>query len=195
RLHELGYTEGQNVTIERQYANGSSDRLGLLAAELVKRKPDIIIALSTTAARPAGQATSTIPIVAINMADPLADQLVETLARPGRNVTGTTFLGPEVVAKRLQLLQEVVPGLSRVAALLHPNAYSDRTMEGLRDELGAAARTLGLQLQVLSATDPAGIASAFAAMTTEHAQALIVMPSPMLFAEYRRIVSNAQNNR
>ena len=123
-LHELGYTEGQNLAIERRYADGSSDRLRELAAELVRRKPDIIVAFSTTAARPAKQATGAIPIVAVAMADPVADELIASLARPGGNVTGTTFLGPELVAKRLQLLREVVPGLSRVAALWHPNAYS-----------------------------------------------------------------------
>ena len=131
RLHELGYTEGQNLAVERQFADGSSDRLRELAAELVRSKPDIIIAFSTTAALPAKQATSTIPIVAVAMADPVADELVASLARPGGNVTGTTFLGPELVAKRLQLLREVVPGLSRVAALWHPNAYSERTMAGM----------------------------------------------------------------
>src|SRR5204862_3457544 len=90
------------------------------------------------AARPAKQATATslIPIVAIAMADPVDDGLVASLARPGGNVTGTTFLGPELVAKRLQLLREVVPGLSRVAALWHPNAYGDRTMAGVLNEVG-----------------------------------------------------------
>ena len=154
RLHELGYTEGQSLTIERQYANGSSDRVRELAAELVRRKPDIIVAFSTTAARPAKQATDTIPIVAVAMADPVADELVASLARPGGNVTGTTFLGPELVSKRLQLLREVVPGLSRVAALWHPDAYSKRTMAGVRNEIEVAARTLGLQLQLVPAGWP-----------------------------------------
>ncbi len=189
RLHEIGYTEGQNLTIERHFANGSSDRLRELAAELVRRKPDLVVAFSTTAARPAKQATGTIPIVAVNMADPVADELVASLARPGGNVTGTTFLGPELVAKRLQLLREVIPGLSRVAALWHPNAYSERTMAGVRNEIEVAARTLGLQLQLVPAVSPDDLVNAFAAMSRERAQALIVMPSPMLFAEYRRIVS------
>jgi putative ABC transport system substrate-binding protein len=109
-LHELGYADGQNLVIERQFAEGSPDRLPELAAQLASRKPDIIVALSTTAARPAAQATGTIPIVAVAMADPIADGLVTSLARPGGNVTGTTFLGPELVGKRLQLLREVVPG-------------------------------------------------------------------------------------
>ena len=194
-LHELGYAEGQNVAIERQYAAGSSDRLRELAAELVRRKPDIIVAFSTTAARPAKQATDTIPIVAVGMADPVADELVVSLARPGGNVTGTSFLGPELVAKRLQLLREVVPGLSRVAALWHPHAYSERTMAGVLNEIEVAARTLGLRLQLVPAVGPDDLVSAFAAMAREHADALIVMPSPMLFSEYGRIVSIAANSR
>jgi len=194
-LHELGYAEGQNVAIERQYAAGSSDRLRELAAELVRRKPDIIVAFSTTAARLAKQATDTIPIVAVGMADPVADELVASLARPGGNVTGTSFLGPELVAKRLQLLREVVPGLSRVAALWHPHAYSERTMAGVLNEIEVAARTLGLRLQLVPAVGPDDLVSAFATMAREHADALIVMPSPMLFSEYGRIVSIAANSR
>jgi putative ABC transport system substrate-binding protein len=129
------------------------------------------------------------------MADPVADELVASLARPGGNVTGTTFLGPELVAKRLQLLREVVPGLSRVAALWHPHAYSERTMAGVLNEIEVAARTLGLRLQLVPAVGPDDLVSAFAAMAREHADALIVMPSPMLFSEYGRIVSIAANSR
>lgn len=194
-LQEFGYKEGQNLTVEREYANGNSDRLRELAYEMIKRKPDLIVALSTTAARPAKQATSTIPIVAIGMADPVADELVASLARPGGNVTGTTFLGPELVARRLQLLQEVVPGLTRVAALWHPNAYSERTMAGVRNEIEIAARTLGLRLQLVAASRPDDFASAFAAIAGERAEALIVMPSPMLFGEYKRIASMAADSR
>jgi putative tryptophan/tyrosine transport system substrate-binding protein len=195
RLHGLGYTEGQNLAIERQYADGRSNRLPELAAELVRRKPDIIVAFSTTAALPAKQTTGTIPIVAVGMADPVADGLIASLARPGGNVTGTTFLGPEVAAKRLQLLREVVPGLSRVAVLWHPNAYGERTMAGLMNEMEVAARTFGLQLQLVPASGPEDVVSAFAAMARESAGALIVMPSPTLFGEYKRIVSLAANGR
>jgi len=123
------------------------------------------------------------------MADPVADGLVASLARPGGNVTGTTFLGPDLVGKRLQLLREIVPGLSRVAALWHPHAYSERTMSGVLKEVESAAATLGLQLQLVPADSPDDIVGAFTAMTTEHAEALIVFPSPMLFSEYGRIVS------
>jgi putative ABC transport system substrate-binding protein len=194
-LQELGYTEGQNLAVEREYANGSSNRLGELAAELVRRKPEIIVAFSTTAARPARQATNTIPIVAVGMADPVADELVASLARPGGNVTGTTFLGPELVGRRLQLLREVVPDLTRVAALWHPTAYSERTMSGVRNEIELAARTLGLQLQLVPAVRPDDFAGAFAAMLGARAEALILMPSPMLFSEYKRIAGIAAESR
>jgi putative ABC transport system substrate-binding protein len=194
-LRELGYTQGQNISIERCFGEWNADRLRALAEALVGRKVDVIVALSTPAARAARQATSTIPIVAIGMADPVADGLVASLARPGGNVTGTTFIGPELVAKRLQLLREVVPGLSRVAALWHPGAYSESTTAGLLNEIESAARTLGLQLQLVPAAMPDDFIGAFAAMTKERADALIVLPSPMLFGEYGRIVRLAMDNR
>src|SRR5580693_5007350 len=130
-LRALGYTEGQNIAIEREFGDWDADRLRRLATELVERRVDAIVANSTPAARAAKQATTTIPIVAIAMADPVEDDLVASLARPGGNVTGTTFLGPELVTKRLQLLSEVAPQHSRVAVLWHPHAYSDRTMAGM----------------------------------------------------------------
>jgi putative ABC transport system substrate-binding protein len=194
-LRELGYTEGQNVTIQQEYAEGNTDRLGGLANKLIAAKVDVIVAFSTTAARAAKQATSTIPIVAIAMADPVADGLVASLARPGGNVTGTTFLGPELVAKRLQLLREVVPGLSRVAVLWHPQAYSERTMAGVVNGIEVAARTLGLQLQLVPAANADDFAGAFAAMSRERAEGLFVFPSPILFGEYRRIAGLAAETR
>jgi putative tryptophan/tyrosine transport system substrate-binding protein len=193
-LRELGYTEGQNVIIEREFGGGSADRLRELAAEMVRRQVDVIVALSTTAARPAKQATSVIPIVAIGMADPVDDELVVSLAQPGGNVTGTSFLGPELVTKRLQF-SEVVPQHSRVAVLWHPHAYGDRTMDGMLREAEHAAQTLGMQLQFIPAGSPEDITGAFAVMTNEGADALSVFPSPMLFAEYSRIVSMAADKR
>jgi putative tryptophan/tyrosine transport system substrate-binding protein len=194
-LHDLGYFEGQNVAIERREAEWKSDRLQGLAAELVGHKVDIIVAWSTPAARAAKRATITIPIVAAVMADPVEDELVTSLARPGGNITGTTFLGPELIAKRLQLLREVVPGLSRVAALWHPSAYGERTMAGVLREIEGAARTLGMQLQLAPASSPDDFASAFSAMTKERAEAFIVLPSPMLFGEHKRIVDFAAESR
>ena len=194
-LRELSYTEGQNIVIERRFGESNPDRLRKLADELVELKVDVIVALSTTAARPAKQATSLIPIVAIGMADPVEDELVASLARPGGNVTGTTFLGPELVARRLQLLGEVVPQLVRVAVLWHPRAYGDRTMAGMLTEIERAAQTLGMKLQLVPAADPEDIAGAFSAMIRERAAALSVFPSPMLFAEYSRITSLAADNQ
>src|SRR6478752_1539014 len=192
-LSDLGYTDGQNITFERRYGESNPDRLRLAAAELVERQVDVIVAQSTTAARSAKQATSLIPIVAIGMADPVEDELVASLARPDGNVTGTTFLGPELVAKRLQLLSEAVPQLSRIAVLWHPRAYSDRTMAGMLKVIESAAQTLGTQLQLVPAASPNEIVDAFPAMIKERAAALTVFPSPMLYAEYPRIVKMASD--
>jgi ABC-type uncharacterized transport system substrate-binding protein len=194
-LRELGYTEGQNITIERVFAESNADRLREIAVELVQRQVDVIVAQSTTAARPVKQATSVIPIVAFGMADPVEDELVASLGRPGGNVTGTTFLGPELVAKRLQLLSEVVPQHSRVAVLWHPRAYGDRTMAGMLKEAERAAQTLGMQLQFVPAANPDDIASAFSVITRERADALSVFPSPILFALYGRIAGMAADRK
>jgi putative tryptophan/tyrosine transport system substrate-binding protein len=194
-LRELGYTEGQNIAIESRFGESNADRLREVAAELVKRQVDIIVALSTTAARPVKQATTVIPIVVVGMADPVEDELVASLARPGGNVTGTTFLGPELVAKRLQLLSEVVPQHSRVAVLWHPRAYGDRTMAGMLKEAEHAAEILGMQLQFVPAASPDDIAGAFSIMTRERADALSVFPSPILFAEYGRIANIAADKK
>jgi putative ABC transport system substrate-binding protein len=128
------------------------------------------------------------------MADPIGDELVASLARPGGNLTGTTFLGPELIAKRLGLLKEALPGLSRVAVLWHPGAYGERTMEGILKEIEAAGLATGVQLQLVQVHGPNDFESAFSVMTRGHADALIVMPSPMLFTEHRRIVALAAKN-
>jgi ABC-type uncharacterized transport system substrate-binding protein len=194
-LRELGYVDGQNITIERKLSEADADRLREAAAELVKHNVDVIFALSTTAARAAKQVTDVIPIVAFAMADPVDDGLVASLARPGGNVTGTTFLGPELVTKRLELLSEVVPQHSRVAALWHPRAYSGRTMDAMVKEAEHAAQTLGMQLEFVPANSPEEITGTLSTMTRDRADALCVFPSPMLFAEYPRIVSIVAEKR
>jgi putative ABC transport system substrate-binding protein len=194
-LHELGYTDGQNVAIERKFAEWDADKLRAMATELVERQVDVIVASSSPAARAAKHATTTIPIVAIAMADPVEDELVASLARPGGNVTGTTFLGPELVSKRLQLLREIIPGLSRVAVLWHPRAYGERTMAGMLKEIESAAQTLGTKLQLVPAAGPDDLTDAFSAMTKERADGLVVFPSPMLFGQYARIATLAADNR
>jgi putative ABC transport system substrate-binding protein len=194
-LRELGYTEGVNITIERLYGNWNAERFKEIAADLVQRKVDVILVVSTTPARAAKQATSTIPIVVAGMADPVGDELVASLSRPGGNITGTTFLGPELIAKRLGLLKDAIPGVSRVAALWHPTAYGKRTIDGMVTETEAAARSLGLQLQMVPALVPDDIDGAFVAMTQAQANAVIVLPSPMLYGEHKRIVALAAKNR
>ena len=136
-LHELGYVEGQNIAIERRYGDSIAEKLPDLAAELVKLKVDIIVAWSTPAAIAAKQATNTIPIVAAVMADPVGDGLVASLARPGGNITGTTFVGPELVSKRLQLLKEIIPRtLASGCPLASPcvqRAHDGKHVEGDRN--------------------------------------------------------------
>ena len=194
-LKDLGYIEGQNIGIERRYGESKLERLPALAADLVRLKVDVIVAFSTPPARAAKQATKTIPIVAAGMADPIGDELVASLARPGGNVTGNTFLGPELIAKRMGLLKETLPGLSRVAALLHSHAYGERTMKDIVTETETSARALGMRLQIVQAAGPNDIAGAMSAATGERAEALIVLPSPMLFAEHKRIVRIATESR
>jgi len=193
-LRELGYAEGQNIAFERKFADGDANKLNRLAQELVDRRVDAIVVLATPAARAAKLATSAIPIVAIGMADPVEDELASSLARPGGNVTGTTFLGPELVSKRLQLLKEIVPRLSRVVVLWHPRAYGERTMSGMLKEIESGAQSLGAKLQLVPAASPDELNSAFTTMTAEQADGLIVFPSPMLFSQYSRIVSFAAKN-
>src|SRR5205814_2500755 len=195
RLRELGYRDGQNVVIERVYGEWRQERFSALAAELVDRKVDVIVVISTSPAGAARDATAIIPIVVEGMADPVEDGLVANLARPGGNITGNTFLGPELIAKRFGLLKDIVPRLSRVAALLHPNAYGARTMARVVKDAEEAARSLGLQLQLVAAREPGEIEDAFAAMTREHADALIQLPSPMLYREHNRIAELAQKHR
>jgi putative ABC transport system substrate-binding protein len=194
-LRELGYTEGQNIAIEREFGEANADRLRELATELVKLRVNVIVALGTPAARLAKQATSVIPIVGIAMADPVEDELVASLARPGGNVTGTTFLGPELVTKRLQLLAQVVPRHSRVAVLWDPHAYSERTMAGMVKEAEHAAQTLAMQLQFVPVTSPGEIMDAFSTITRERTDALCMFPGPMLFVEWGRIASMAADKR
>ncbi len=184
-LRELGYKEGENLAIEFRFADWELNRLPDLAAELVALKVDVIVAGATPAARAAKQATST----------PVGDELVMNLGSPGGNVTGNTFLGPELVAKRLQLFKDAVPGFSRLAAIWHPGAYGERTMRGFLNETEATARKLGIELQLVQALYAADLENAFSAMTKWNADALIVLPSTMLFAEHRRIVELAAKAR
>ena len=194
-LRERGYVEGRNILIEYRAADGKIERFPGLATELARLKVDLILAPNTPAARAVQQATTTIPIVVPVMGDPVGDGLVASLARPGGNITGLTYLGPELVPKRLELLKQALPKVSRVAALWHPGAFGEGTTRNMVKATEAAARTLGVQLQLVEVRGPADLDRAFSTMIRERADAFIVFPSGMLFAERRRIEDLAAKHR
>jgi len=194
-LRDLGYVDGQNIEIEYRSAEGKLERLPALAAELVSLKVNVLVTLATPGALAARQATNTVPVVVASMADPARDGLVASLARPGGNITGSTFLGPELIPKRLALLKEIVPGASRVAVLWHPGVYSERTMGDMVKQTETAAQRLALRLQFVGAAGASDFDRGFAAMSSDRADALLVFPSPMLYLEHRRIVDLAAKHR
>ncbi len=191
-LRGLGYVEGQNIVLEERWAEGRFDRLPSLAAELVRLNVDIIVTASTPAVQAAQQATRTIPIVMTLVADPVESGIVGSLARPGGNVTGLSLMHPEVSGKRLALLKEVIPKLSRVAVFSSSSTASYRVV--LR-ETEAAARALGMQLQVVEVRGPADLDGAFSAITRDRVGALVVLPDPMFRNQQRRVLDLAAKNR
>jgi putative ABC transport system substrate-binding protein len=170
-LRELGYVEGQNISVEYRFAEGKEERYAILAAELVNLGVDVIVTFGTQATVAAKQATSTIPILVGNAGELVGEGLVASLARPGGNVTGFTSVDPDLSAKRLQLLREILPKVSRVAVLYHGGPGGDQ--EELR-ETQTAAKTLGVQIQPLQVLEPDQFQRAYTAMTKERAQALII---------------------
>jgi putative ABC transport system substrate-binding protein len=194
-LRDHGYAEGQNILIEYRFANGNVERLPSLATELVRLKVDLIVAAATPAGRAARAASATIPIIAMAMGDPVGDGLVASLARPGGNVTGTTFMGPALVPKHLALLKEALPRATRIAILWQPSAFAERTMRDTLKEAEAAARTLRIQLRFAEMRQPDELNGAFSAIIREHPDALLVFPSTMLFNERARIVALAAKHR
>ena len=179
-LKDAGFIEGENVAIEYRSADDQTDRLPALAAELVQRRVAVIAAIGgIPSALAAKAATTTIPIVCLVGIDPVRLGLVASLARPGGNLTGINILSTELAAKRLELLRALVPGATRIAVLVDPTnaAGTDST---LRD-VGAAARALGLQIQVLNASTSLELDAAFAALVSERSDALLVGSTPFLF--------------
>src|SRR5262249_34111197 len=183
-MRELGHVEGQNILVEGRWDGGHTERLPALAAELVRLNVDVIVAGTAPAPEAAQRATSTIPIVMGTHVDPVGSGLVASLAKPEKNVTGVSTLGPELVGRRLQLLKEVVPGISRVAVLSNP---TDTAQALLLKEAQVAAPSLKVRLQILEARAPRDFANAFSAMTKERAGAVIVLTSSMFYAERARI--------
>jgi ABC-type uncharacterized transport system substrate-binding protein len=192
---ELGYVEGQNIVFEQRGTNGTIEELPAVASELVGLKVDVIFAMATPAGRAAQRATSTIPIVVGSMGDPVQDGLVASLSHPGGNLTGTTFLGPELVPKRLALLKELLPAVSKIAVLWHPGAFSEQTTSGMLKQVSDMAGGLGLRLQLIEVRSSEEFERAFANMAKERVDALFPLPSPMLYQERKRLVDLAAQYR
>jgi putative ABC transport system substrate-binding protein len=194
QLRDLGYVEGRNLLIEYRDAKGTPGRFRALAAELVALNVDVIVAGGgTLGAQAAKDATGTIPIVFPLVGDPVADGLVNSLARPGGHLTGSSLL-LQTVDKLLELLQQAVPGISRVALLFKPDASPHGTKDYL-DAAERAARTLGLRLQVVEARHPDDFDRAFSEMMRAHAEALVVLVTPVFATASRRLADLAIKTR
>jgi len=194
-LRDFGYVEGRNLAIEYRDAEGRPERLSALAAELVALKVDVIFAPGTPHALAAKQATTTVPIVFTGVTDPVTDGLVTSLARPGGNVTGLSFLALELVGKRVELLKQAVPGVTRVAILRQPGGQGERTETDILKAAEVAARALGVRLQFVEARGPSDFGRAFSDMIRARAGALTGLGGSMFFNERRRLVDLAAKNR
>jgi putative ABC transport system substrate-binding protein len=189
-LRDLGYVEGQNIAIE--YRSGSSDRLSTLAAELVLLKVDIIFTAGGEAGRAAKKATSAIPIIFVGSVDPVATGMVDSLAQPGGNITGFSTGAPGLYGKRLEIIKETLPRLSRVGVLLNPtNPNADVALKEIR----SAGQDLGVQVQSLEVRSPNDIDSAFEAATKAQAGALVVAQQSPITTNPKRIVELAAKRR
>ena len=192
RLRTLGYVEGQNLTIERRWAEPREHGLLALAAELVQLRVDCLVAITWAAVEAAKHATTTIPIVMIINSDPVEGGLVASLAQPGGNITGFSPMTPELAGKRLELLQEVVPRLTHVGVLWEP-AVPAKALEFSKTQV--AAHALGVYVHSLEVRGPDDFKTAFAAATREHADALLTLGSPMTVVNRTRILDFAARTR
>jgi len=190
-LRQLGYFEGQNIILERRFANGKTDRLPEFAADLTRLKVDLIVVTGTTETRAAKQATATIPIVMVTAPDPIQSGLVTTLSRPGGNVTGLSVLAPELTGKRIELLKETVHA-SRIALL---SWGTDSSGESIKQEAQNAAKALKVKLTTVVVRDPDGLADAFSTMKREQSQAVVVPLRLPFFNARVRIVDLAGKSR
>jgi putative tryptophan/tyrosine transport system substrate-binding protein len=191
-LRELGYVEGRNMRIEYRSADGRSERFPDLAAELVRLKVDVILTRGTPAVMAAKNATGTIPVVMAASGDPVLSGIVSSLARPGGNVTGLSAVVVEVSGKRLELIREVAPGVSRVAALFNMSNPNDALQW---KEIETAAPSLRVQLQLLDVRKPSDFAGAFDAAVKGRAGALVVGLDALTWANHRPIVDLAAKHR
>jgi putative ABC transport system substrate-binding protein len=193
RLRELGYVEGKNLVVERRYADGKTERLPELAAELVRLNPDVIATRAVPASQAAKAATSTIPIVMATGIDPVREGIVASYAKPGGNVTGMMFgAGTAIITQRLQLLKEVVPSLSRLAFV--PGIPGPAADNWLKD-FGEVAPPLGVKVQAVWVKEPSNWNDAFAEMVGGQAQAVYTVESPTYIANAKHIADLAIKHR
>jgi putative tryptophan/tyrosine transport system substrate-binding protein len=191
-LRELGYIEGKNLIIEWQSAEGHFDRLPELTGELIRHKVDVIVSAGPAATRALKDATALIPIVIANEADPVGTGFVASLARPGGNITGLATLAPELSGKRLELLKEIVTNLSRLA-IIGTKDYASNAQSLKETEAGA--ETLKLKLQYLDVQKPKDIETAFRAASSGHADAVLMLLSPVLNSERPQVAALAIKHR
>jgi putative tryptophan/tyrosine transport system substrate-binding protein len=192
RLYELGYVQGKNITIEYRYAEGKSERTPLLAAELVRSNVDVIVTGGSPATRAAKNVTSTIPIIMALDDDPVANGFIESLARPGGNITGLSTLAPEIIGKQLEVLKEIIPRLSHVAVIGTSNRPG--TAQTVK-EVERAAGSLGIQPRFLDVVAIQNIETAFREAIRERSDAILVLGSPVLNSERKQIVELAVKHR
>jgi len=191
-LRELGYVEGRNINLDVRYAEGRTENYPALAAELVNRKVDVLVAASTPGAVAAKNATSTIPIVMLAVGEPVQVKLVESLAHPGGNVTGLSLIAPELAAKRLDLLKQAVPTLSRVTVLWNS---ANQGMQARFNETQAAAQSLRLGIHSVAIQTPDDFEPRFATLVKERPESLLVLADTVTTANRQRTVDFAARNR
>jgi putative ABC transport system substrate-binding protein len=191
-LRDLGYIEGQNITMEYRWGDGKDERVPGLVSDLMNLKVDMFLTHGVLATRAARDASATIPIVCFDCGDLVATSLVESLSRPGGNITGVTLIHPETSGKRLELLKEMIPGLARVAVLYNSgNPVAEPELRSTQD----AARMLRLDLQSVGVKDPSAIEDAVTSMTRERADALIVLSDAAFLGRRRQIAELVATNR
>ncbi len=191
-LRELGYIEGQTIALEWRWGRGTTERFADFAADVVRLKVDVIVAANAPAGHAAQRATKTIPIVIPTMPDAVGNGFVASLARPGGNITGLSFLQPELEGKRLQLLKELVPHVSRVAVLADIN---DTNYRQTMKEAETAGRELGLRVRIHEVKGPSGFEAAFVTMTKETTGAVALVGGTMLYANRARLAEQALKSR
>ena len=193
-LRDLGYIEGKNILIEYRYAEGKVDRVGDLAKELVGLSPDAIVVGGSRATRAAKQATATIPIIVGSADDLVGGGLVASLAKPGGNITGSTGIAPDLSAKRVELLKEVIPKASKLTAIAYSSAKGLGDEKELK-ETEAAARQFGIELDVVKATDPAEFEKAYAEISKGQVNGVVIIQGAFTLAHRMRLAELAAKHR